>query len=169
MSFRFHASAVGRAVAVFAVLGISGAVGYGVLSGFRHSNSISAMKCDLRSPAGVQLASIFEGARGDKLDATLVNSLLVEAKAPPRDPCHADRKSSWSKVSRLFAMRSVLAQSDCDSPCSSHYNSQEFFSLCSDFYTLCQYGIIYQRGCEGAEFTCDDGSHQCGQRPCPNP
>src|SRR5215472_6514655 len=71
---------------------------------------VPAMRSDVRTSGGLPLASIFDGATGSKLPVAIVNALVAEANAPPRDPCHKKTKSSWSRLLDAFAPRSVLGK-----------------------------------------------------------
>ena len=131
-------------------------------------NPVPAIKCDVRTSSGLPLASIFEGVTGSKLDIAIVHKLVAEAEAGPRDPCHKKTKGSWAMLLDVFEPSSVFAQSPCDSPCTSHYNSTRYVGGDCPEATVCWYGDIYYYGCEGAEFPCDGGGYTCGQQTCIN-
>lgn len=124
---------------------------------------------DLLTPTGVPLASIFEGIEGTKLNAKVLSALLAEAKAPPHHPCTKETKTSMSSLLDIFAPRSVFALG-CESLCTSHYNTTRnlYDQTCEEYVSVCDYGDIYEMGCEGAEFYWGDGSSLCGQYSCWN-
>jgi hypothetical protein len=132
--------------------------------------STPLMKYDLRTPTGAPLASIFEGIAGPKLSAKVLGALLAERKAPTHHPCTKKTKTSLLNLFEIFfTPRSVFAFG-CESPCTSHYNRTRnlYDPTCEDYVSVCDYGDIYEMGCEGAEFPCGDGSSLCGQYSCWN-
>jgi hypothetical protein len=126
---------------------------------------VSAIRSNVRTPDGLQLASIFEGVTGSQLDITIVHKLVAEAQARPHDPCHKKATGSPAMLLNFFAPSSVFAQSGCNSPCTGHFDTvRNIGGDCPDA-TVCWYGDIYFYGCQGAEFQCDVGS-TCGQTTC---
>ena len=85
--------------------------GLGVLAAIviaANTGSVPAMRCDVRTASGLPISSIFEGVTGSNVDVAIVNKLVAEAKAPPRDPCHKKTKSAWSMFLDAFARLSFL-------------------------------------------------------------
>jgi hypothetical protein len=126
---------------------------------------VSAIRYNVRTPDGLQLASIFEGVTGSQLDLAIVHKLVAEAQAPPRDPCHKKATGSRAMLLNFFAPSSVFAQSGCNSPCTGHFNDVRSMGGSCPGATVCTYGDIYYYGCEGTEFYCNPGS-TCGQSIC---
>jgi len=164
---RIGGVSLGLMVVGFVALGVFG-VRHPSLA-FRQTTSVPLISYDLLTPTGVPLASIFEGIVGPKLSAKVLGALLAEAKAPPHHPCTKEMKPPLSSLLDIFTPRSVFALG-CESLCTSHYNTTRnlYDQTCEAYVSVCDYGDIYEMGCEGAEFYCGDGSSLCGQYSCWN-
>jgi hypothetical protein len=133
------------------------------------SRSTHSMALYVTTPTGVPLASVFEGEAGVKLDPTLINRLLSEAKAHPHVVCQKERRSASQKMLDLLGFSSVQAQSGCDSTCAGINNSTVPAGAPScPSLTICWPVVSIGLGCEGNLQYCPGLVEACGQVACPN-
>ena len=129
-------------------------------------HGLSSLAYTVVDDRGMTETSLFNSSKNSKLPLDVLQKALKTAATRHSVGCG----SKPSALARLLGPTSVLAQSNCQSPCEGYYNKtcNAYNPDCPGNHVCCYDENNEDQGCMGVEWACQNGGSKCGQSECDN-